>query len=763
MKTKRCAYCEESPAADMAPPSRFGEDERTFIVALAGNPNTGKTTIFNSLTGSRQHTGNWPGKTVEKKEGVWKQGDERFRIIDLPGAYSLSAFSAEEVIARDFIIEERPDVVLVVVDATNLERNLYLVLQILEMTPSVVVALNMMDAARAQGLQLDAKTLAQRLRAPVIPLTARTGEGMGRLTEALVRVAHESRKRDRVRFTPPNRYSPPIEEAIARLEAAIRAHPSLSERYPPRWLALQLVQDDFCAEKVAPLPGGRAICQQAERERARLQALYRIDIDALIAEERYAWINSLVREVVQGQSQGPTLSDRVDAVAMHPVSGLLIFFAIMWVVFKLSTDVAAPFVDWISLFVNDYLAHWVLELLALVHLESSWFASLITDGILAGVGGVLVFVPVLMFLYMGMAVMEDSGYMARAAFVMDRYMRHLGLQGKSFVPLVLGFGCNVPAIYATRTLESRTDRILTGLLVPFMSCSARLPVYVLIASIFFPQFRTPAVLIMYVLGILVALTVGLLLRRTLFKRSETSALLIEVPAYRLPTLKNVWMEMWLRTRAFLEGAATIIMAVSIIIWLFMAIPVDGEGAFADTPVDNSAFAHLAGAISPLFAPLGFGNWENASALMSGFIAKEVVVSTLAQVYHAPMDQAAHEEDLGFWAEARDAALSFVQAAGDTLKALPGVIGVDLFGEEPASEPAALGEAIRQGFESTSRGHGPLAAFAFMVFVLLYTPCMATVAAMRQELGGKWTAISVGMQLTIAWLAAFIVFQIGKLL
>ena len=759
MKTTRCAYCDDVAAPEDAPTPAVGD----YVIALAGNPNTGKTTIFNSLTGSRQHTGNWPGKTVEKKEGVWKHGDDRFRIIDLPGAYSLSAYSAEEVITRDFIIEARPDVVLIVVDATNLERNLYLVLQILEMTPSAVAALNMMDAARAQGLHIDVPLLAQRLGIPVIPLTARTGEGMGDLKDALARAAHASREGDRLDFTPPNHYDPPVEEAIARLEERIRTHPDLASRFPPRWLALQLLQDDFCAEKVASLPGGQAICQQAERERDRLQALYQTDIDALIAEARYAWIHALVLETVHGQPQGPTLSDRVDAVVMHPLSGLIIFFGVMWVVFKLSTDVAAPFVDWIGLFVNDYLAHWALELLALAHLDGTWFASLLTDGILAGVGGVLVFVPVLMFLYMGMAVMEDSGYMARAAFVMDRYMRYLGLQGKSFVPLALGFGCNVPAIYATRTLESRTDRILTGLLVPFMSCSARLPVYVLIATIFFPQFRTPAVLTMYILGILVALAVGLLLRKTLFKGSETSALLIEVPAYRLPTLKNVWMEMWLRTRAFIEGAATIIMAVSIVIWLLMAIPVDGEGSFADAPVDDSAFAHLAGTISPIFHPLGFGNWQNASALMSGFIAKEVVVSTLAQVYHEPLEQPAHEEDLGFWAEARTAAASFTRAAADTLKAIPGILGVELSSEAPSGEPPALGEAIRRGFESASNGHGPLAAFAFMVFVLLYTPCMATVAAMRQELGGKWTGLSVVTQLTIAWLAAFLIFQIGKLI
>ncbi len=732
-----------------------------FTIALAGNPNTGKTTIFNSLTGSRQHTGNWPGKTVAKKEGVWRHGDDRFLIVDLPGAYSLSAFSAEEAIARDFIVTEKPDVVLVVADATNLERNLYLALQILEITPQVVLALNMMDAARAQGLHIDIDQLAQRLGVPAVPLTARTGEGMGHLTETLIDAAHRSRQASARSFVPPIRYSPPIEEAVARLVQHIRTAPAITERYPERWLALQLlVESDFCAEKLEALPGGPELCQMADAERERLQALYQTDTDTLIAEERYTWINRLVYDSVRGQPEGPTLSDRVDTVVMHPISGLIIFFGIMWVVFKLSTDVAAPFVNWIGLFVNDYLAHWVQEVLTLVHLQDSWFASLLTDGILAGVGGVLVFVPVLMFLYMGMAIMEDSGYMARAAFVMDRYMRFLGLQGKSFVPLVLGFGCNVPAIYATRTLENRTDRILTGMLVPFMSCSARLPVYVLIASIFFPAYRTPAVLAMYILGIAVALMVGFLLRKTAFKRSETSALLIEVPAYRMPTLKNVWTEMWLRTRAFLAGAASIIMVVSIIIWLFMAIPVSGDGSFANTPVDDSAFAHLAGAISPVFEPLGFGNWENTSALMSGFIAKEVVVSTLAQVYHVPLDEPAHEEELGFFAEAQAAAESFIQAGFDTLKAIPGILGIDLSGDGGNDHPAALGEAIRQGFDAASRGHGALAGLAFMVFVLLYTPCMATIAAMRQELGSRWMATSIALQLTLAWLAAFIVFQTG---
>ena len=737
-----------------------------YVIALAGNPNTGKTTIFNDLTGSSQHTGNWPGKTVERKEGVWKYGADVFHIVDLPGAYSLSAFSAEEVIARDFIVEERPDAVVVVVDATNLERNLYLALQMLEMTPHVALALNMMDAARSQGLEIDVPELSRRLGVPVIPMTARVGKGLDKLAEALVQVAREgraAREHPDQRFSPPIRYSDPIEAAIERVVRAIERHESLKTRYPVRWLALRLLQgDETCIAKVQDIPETADVLAQAQEESKRLQDLYREDLDTIIAEERYTWINKLVSRVVQGRLLGPTFSDRVDSVVTHPVGGLLIFFGVMWVIFKLSTDVAAPLVNWIDAFVNGHFAHWVIELLALAHLQDTWIASMIVDGLLAGVGGVLVFVPVLMFLYMGMAIMEDSGYMARAAFVMDRYMRKLGLQGKSFVPLVLGFGCNVPAIYATRTLESRTDRILTGLLVPFMSCGARLPVYVLIATIFFPAYATVAVLAMYILGIIMALIVGLLLRKTIFKQTDENALLIEVPAYRMPTVRNVWTEMWQRTRAFLEGAATIIMGVSLVIWLFMAIPVGGEGSFANTPVDDSAFAHLAGAISPVFSPLGFGNWENASALLSGFIAKEVVVSTLAQVYHVP--QSDHPvEDVGFVAQAEDSLASLVQAIVDTIKSIPAIIGVNLLPSTTEAEQPALMTAIRQGFEESSGGHGILAALAFMVYVLLYSPCVATMAAQRQELGARWMWTSIAIQLTLGWIVAFIVFQGGKLL
>ena len=738
-----------------------------FTIALAGNPNTGKTTIFNDLTGSSQHTGNWPGKTVARKEGVWRREGDVFHIVDLPGAYSLSAFSAEEVIARDFIVENQPDAVIVVVDATNLERNLYLALQILEMTPHVALALNMMDAAKTQGLTIDIEALSRQLRIPVVPMTARAGKGMEQLKSILVRVAEAGRAAKQnaaLDFTPPIRYSQPIEIALKHIAETISQHEALKTRYPVRWLALKLLQEDeTCIEKITSIPGSDAVLELARHEATRLRTLYREDLDTIIAEERYTWLNRLVQNVVQGRPQGPTLSDRVDAVITHPVAGLFIFFAIMWAVFKLSTDVAAPFVNWIDEFINGNFAHWVTELLALVHLQDTWFASLITDGILAGVGGVLVFVPVLMFLYMGMAIMEDSGYMARAAFVMDRYMRRLGLHGKSFVPLVLGFGCNVPAIYATRTLESRTDRILTGMLVPFMSCSARLPVYVLIATIFFPAYRTMAVLSMYILGIIMALIAGLLLRKTIFKGAEESALLIEIPSYRMPTIRNVWTEMWQRTRAFLESAATIIMGVSIVIWLLMAIPVSGQGTFADTPVDDSAFAHLAGAISPVLEPLGFGNWENASALISGFIAKEVVVSTLAQVYHVPQEQPSGEADAGFWAQGKESIIGLFQAAVDTIKTIPSIIGIDLLPPEAEGEPPALMTAIRQGFEQSSGGFGALAALAFMVYVLIYSPCVATMAAQRQELGFRWMWASIAIQLTLGWILAFIVFQGGKLL
>ncbi len=563
----------------------------------------------------------------------------------------------------------------------------------------------------------------------------------------------------------PFRYPPPIETELNRLADLFAQTPGLADVYPPRWLAIQALEGDETLMHDIRRLGGSAVAAALDESLERLRAVYGDDLDVALVDQRYRFVHTIATQAVRRPSTAPvTLSDRIDRVVTHRWLGIPIFLAVMWVVFKLTTDVASPFVDWLDSVLSGPVSRWVVALLALFGADGGWIESLMVDGVVAGVGGILAFVPVLLTLYFALAVLEDSGYMARAAFVMDRLMRALGLHGKSFLPMIVGFGCSVPAIYATRTLDSRRDRILTGLLVPFMSCSARLPVYVLIAMIFFPAQAGQVIFGLYLTGIAVAVGMGALLRHTLFRHQPQTPFVLELPPYRMPTLRSVWRQMWERTSSFIRKAGTVILATSIIVWLLLAIPVSGEGRFGDTPVDQSAFAAVANGVTPVFAPLGFGRWETSGALVTGLIAKEVVVGTLAQVYGgaeeevAPLDEPATLAD-----DLTGIAGGFGAAVGDALRALPGIVGINLVEaeEEPVAEGLAV--AVRSGFMASSGGHGALAALAFLVFVLLYTPCVAALAANRHEFGAPWMLVSLLGQFAIAWLAAFIVFQGGLVL
>ncbi len=560
-------------------------------------------------------------------------------------------------------------------------------------------------------------------------------------------------------------YGREAEEEIARLAVAISSAPAVASQFPTRWLAIKLLEsDEDIQTRLRVLQGGAALLKEAETSISRLQEIHGDDADTVIADRRYGWINGLVREVVQRPSENRmTVSDKIDQIVTHRMLGIPIFLIAMWTVFKLTADASAPYLDWVDGVINGPIARWGVTLLNLVGLGGTWAESLLVDGIIAGVGGVMVFVPVLMFLYLALALLEDSGYMARAAFVMDRLMHTLGLHGKSFLPMLVGFGCTVPAQYATRTLENPKDRILTGLLVPFMSCGARLPVYVLFAAIFFPKNSGAVVFSMYLLGIVTAIVLGIILKNTLFKGKEQSAFVMELPPYRLPTLRSIWFHTWERTGAFVKKAWTIIMATSIVLWVLMAVPIDGEGRFAEIDAEESAFATFNQAVAPVFAPLGFGTWEASSALLTGFVAKEVVISTMSQVYAVEEAEDEGGSPPTFFEDVGEILSTFVGATVDTVKSLPLIVGIDLFEEEAEEEPTALMGAIKGGFETSSGGHGTLAAVAFMVFVLIYTPCMVAVAAERQELGMNWTWVSIFGQLILAWLMAFVVFQGGKLL
>jgi ferrous iron transport protein B len=557
-------------------------------------------------------------------------------------------------------------------------------------------------------------------------------------------------------------YGPDLESEIRAIVSIIERQPEIRNRFPARWLALELLEDgEDLRARLAGLPGGVQVVTAADQSRTRLEAKFGPTAAVLVPNGRYDWINALVGESVARETNGrPPASDRVDQILTHRWLGLPIFLASMWVVFKLTVDISAVFLDWVDGMMGGPIARWMAALVQAIGLGGTWFESLVVDGVVAGVGGILVFIRVLMALYLALGLLEDSGYMARAAFVMDRVMRRLGLPGKSFLPMLVGFGCTVPAMYATRTLERRRDRILTGLLVPFMSCGARLPVYVLMAAVFFPRSRGTVVFAMYLLGIVVALLLGFILNRTVFRSETTTPLLMELPPYRLPTLRAVWLQMWRRTSAFIRDAGTIILGTSLVVWLLMAVPVAG-GGFSDVEVEESAFGAVSSAIAPALSPAGFGSWEATGALITGFVAKEVVISSMSQVYG--VDTNLETSTVPFVTDLREVGTSFLRATADTLRAVPSIVGIDLLGEDEDAQPGGLLIAVREGFEESSGGHGPLAGLAFMVFVLLYTPCMAAVAAERHELGAKWMWTSIVGQTALAWGMAVLVFQVGQLI
>jgi ferrous iron transport protein B len=749
----------------------------TLTIALAGNPNVGKSTLFNALTGSRQHVGNWPGKTVEKKEGQFRVGERDVTLVDLPGAYSLTAYSIEEIITRDYIVNDHPDAVITVLDASNLERNLYLVTQILELQVPVIVALNMSDVARDRGLTIDRAALSARLGGiPVIEMVGNRRQGLDQLRAAVGEIG-----RNPFHALPQPTWDGPLADELAYLEQAISATPSLTERWHPHWLALKLLENDSVVLETLQQTGHNALVDRAVAAQARIETATGEDAETLIADGRYRFIGTLTDKVLKRPKQRLiTRSDQIDRLITHRIWGLPIFLLLMWLVFQFTANVSAPFLDWVDGFINETVHGWATRLFEALGVAESWPAALITDGVIAGVGGVLVFVPVLLFLYLALAVLEDSGYMARAAFVMDRVMRWMGLHGKSFLPMIVGFGCTVPAVYATRTLENERDRKLTGFLATFMSCGARLPVYVVFGAAFFGAASGNLIFGMYLLGIGVALATGFALKHTVYKGQPPAPFVMELPPYRVPRPGDIWRQMWERVRGFVVKAGTVILAVSMVLWLLMALPGrPGAGSFNAVAPDESIFGVASGAIAPVFRPAGFGSWQASGSLITGFLAKEIIVGTMNQIYvgEGGETETETEGEASFGAELWEAVAGFGQAGVLTVQEVLNIVprtinllpGVDIgelafFGEEEEENSTRLQAALVASFTQSagSAEAGKVAALAFNVFVLLYVPCMAAVAAMRQEFGTRWMWLQIGYTLGLAWLGAVLVFQIGRL-
>jgi ferrous iron transport protein B len=545
-------------------------------------------------------------------------------------------------------------------------------------------------------------------------------------------------------------YGSKLEREITRIIEALSEFQIDTERYPPRWLALKLLEADAeVLDVLRRMPNGGSVIALATQSAEKLKSMLGDDVDMLIADRRYGFINGIVRQSLHRSSLDRiTLTDRIDDIVTHKWLGLPIFFAMMYVMFRLVIDVSAPFLDWTDAVITGPIAGWFALLLDLLS-APAWMHSLVVEAVIGGVGGVLVFVPGLLILYFFLALLEDSGYMSRAAFVMDRFMRVIGLHGKSFIPMILGFGCAVPAIYATRTIASWRDRVLTALLVPLMSCSARLPVYVVFGLAFFGARAGTVIWGMYALGIVVAMLAGMVFTRTILKPDASSAFVLELPPYRQPALKSVLIHMWENTREFVRKAGTVILAASLVMWILLNFPWGVEDK------RDSYFGQVSGAIAPVFAPLGFGDWQTSGALVTGFMAKEIVVSTLSQIYINAGDEEIAEPTT-FGEDLAGIGVGFVDATMNSGKILLSIIpGVNLVDEGAGAQDTTLSRALREHFT-------PLSAMAMLVFVLLYVPCVATLGAIKHEFGTSWAVMSAVYQTGVAWLAAFLVYQ-GSLL
>jgi ferrous iron transport protein B len=719
---------------------------KTVTVAVAGNPNSGKSTLINALAGTRLHVGNWPGVTVEKKEAVFFFEGRDIKLVDLPGTYSLSPYTQEEIIARDYLVHDRPDVIINVVDATNLERNLYLTVQLMELGIPMIMALNIYDEAEQKGYRIDVKAMEQMLGVTIIPTVATKKTGLQDLLDAALETAADPSRRPRELH-----YGEDLEAAASVVErSVIGGHPGLGERYPKRWLAFKIMEGDERILNDVNLAGIDAAVKQVT---AHLVEVHESDMETVLADARYAQAAGLIREVLRKpETKKKELTEKIDRIVLNRFLGIPIFFAAMWVMFKLTFDVSTPFVDWIDAMTSGPFKRWTEALLGFAG-ASDWMVSLATDGIIAGVGFVLVFVPVIFAMMFFITFLEGSGYMARAAFVMDRAMHAMGLHGKSFIPMLLGFGCNVPAVYATRTLENQRDKALTALLIPLMSCGARLPVYVVFIGVFFSAYAGTVLWSLYVMGIALAVLMGIIFKRTLFK-GEAPMFIMELPPYRMPSLRSLMVHTWEKGKHFLIKAGTYILAVSILVWFLLNLPWGVEHR------KDSYLGRMGQVLAPVLEPLGFGNWEAASSLVSGLIAKEIVVGTMGEIY-VPKAKDEKKETPTFAEDLKEVGTSFVGALRDSAVNVVSGIGISSMSAQESSEEQEERSPLREVIKGQFT---PLSAYAFITFVLLYMPCVVVAIAMKQEFGTwKWFGIAFAYQMVLAWMVAFVIYQGGRLL
>ncbi|MBO7191762.1 MAG: ferrous iron transport protein B [Bacteroidales bacterium] len=675
------------------------ERRRMIRVALVGNPNCGKTSLFNVASGSHEHVGNYSGVTVDAKEGNFEYGGYTFRIVDLPGTYSLSAYSPEELYVRKNLIEDVPDVVINVVDASNLQRNLYLTTQLIDMNLRVVMALNMYDELQARGDRLDLKQLGWLLGMPVVPTVSRTGQGIDNLFDTVIQI-YEKADPTLARHIHIN-HGKELERSIDHIKGLISRTEDIRSTYSTRYLAIKYMENDKEIEKVVEsLPNRDEIISARFEENNRMRGLIGSGLESAMVDAKYAFVQGALAETyVQSSKKRKwhTLTDKIDAIVTNKWLAFPIFFLLLYVVFDTTFVVGEYPMRWIE---------WVVETFGVFissMMADGWLKDLVVDGIIGGVGSVLVFLPNILLLYLFISLLEDSGYMARAAFIMDRLMHKIGLHGKSFIPMVMGFGCNVPAIMATRTIESRKSRLITMLIIPLMSCAGRMPVYVLIAGAFFSRHAGAVLLGLYALGIVLAIAAAKIM--SLFFKDDDLPFVMELPPYRIPTAKSIFRHTWEKGRQYLQKMSGIILICSVAIWFLGYFPNHDAYNSVQEQQEHSFIGYVGKAMEPVLEPLGF-DWRMGVGIVAGVGAKELVVSTLGVMY--------------------------------------------------ADDGPTLQEAL-------VRSVPPAGALAYMVFILLYFPCIATFVAIKNESGGwKWAIVTAVYTIALAWVAAFITFQIASL-
>ncbi len=732
---------------------------RIIDVALVGNPNCGKTTLFNRVSRSHAHTGNYAGVTVDSKQASFNHRGYTFRITDLPGTYSLSDYSSEERYVREHILKEKPDVVINVLDANNLERNLYLTSQLIDMDVTVVVALNMYDDLLERKDKLDLDLLSKLLGIRVVPTISHKGKGVFRLFNHVIRVFEG--QDPAIRHVHIN-YGEEIEASVLKLQQMIRENPSITDHYSSRFISLKLLErDDSCAHILAGTNNFHEIRERAEKEIQQLESLFKIDSETLVADARYGFVAGALKETMKrgGSDPGFSRSKQIDKILTNKYLGFPIFLAFLWIMFNATFSLGNYPMEWLGSGVD------LLSDFLRTHMQEGIIRDLVVDGIVGGVGGVIIFLPNILILFFFISLMEDTGYMARTAFIMDKVMHLFGLHGKSFIPLIMGFGCNVPAIMATRTLENRNDRLLTMLIIPFMSCSARLPVYVLIAGAIFPDHAGRVIFLLYMIGVMFSMIMSIFFKKILFKNKE-APFVMELPVYRNPGIRVILRHMWGKGAHYLKKMGGVILIASVVIWALGYFPRDVEytkdynGLIATEQVklegmaksseelkldaseiheqigmlsleqeaerqEHSYIGRIGMGIEPVIRPLGF-DWKMGIALVTGFAAKEIVVSTMGVLYQANEN------------------------------APPG--------ESTSLETRIQEQVYTSGKREGQRVFTPLTGLSFLIFVLFYLPCVAVIAAVGRESGSwKWAAFVVFYTTALAWIASFVVYQAGTLL